>query len=336
MIHKIPTNQTIIEGGKVKPGDTVVLSGVYPVAPYCKGLVMVTITNEGPVHLQSGLKVDNCRSLKVIDSTKKYQFKISEPKSGASGINVYNRSTDIEIAYLVITDCSFSGIMIKDDGATRESGFVMQNIHVHHNKISKTGGEPIYIGETKATGHDLKGVHVHDNIISDGGWDGIQVANCVEDCLIHDNRITNVGINAILQKDKPQDNGIQIGERTKAKVYRNKIVDARGQGIIVFGTGCDVYDNRIFRAGESGIYSDTRADSTEPNTFRSNWILAPKMYCIACRDREKKGFKNKATDNRLFNPGKAFFENGNDLTDSKNNNFLGNDMLFVEHLMKSL
>lgn len=335
MIHKIPTNQTIVTGDKVKPGDTVLLSGIYPVTPYFKGLDRVEITNEGPVELFSSLKFANCKNFSLIGN-KKDPIRIKAQTKDSSGITVYDRSTDFEFAYLEISETAFAGIMAKDDGAKRGGDFTMRNVKIHNCKISKTGGEGLYIGGTNPAGHDLESVEIYDNEITDTGWDGLQLGNCVKGAIVRDNRITRTGLNIRRLQDEVQDNGIQIGDRTKGKVYRNTIRDVRGNGIIALGTGCDIYDNRIFRAGESGIYSDTRADSTEPNTFRSNWILAPKMYCIACRDREKKGFKNKATDNRLFNPGKAFFENGNDLTDSKNNNFLGNDMLFVEHLMKSL
>lgn len=335
MIHKIPTSQTVVDGLKVKPGDTVILSGIYPVSPYFKGLDRVEITNEGPVELFTSVKFDNCKSFSF-KGTPKIPIRVKSQKKDTSGVTAYNRSTDFEWAYLEISETSFAGFMAKSDGEKRGGDFTMRNLKIHHNKISKTGGEGMYIGATNPAGHDLESVEIYDNELTDIGWDGIQLGNCVKGGIIRDNRITRTGVNITRKEDEVQDNGLQIGDRSKVKIYRNTIRDVRGNGIIALGTGCDIYDNRIFRAGESGIYSDTRADSTEPNTFRSNWILAPKMYCIACRDRENKGFKNKATDNRLFNPGKAFFENGNDLTDSKNNNFLGNDMLFVEHLMKSL
>lgn len=335
MIHNIPTTQTMVDGSKIKPGSTIVLSGIYPVAPYFKNLLDVMITNEGPVSLLSGPKFDNCKEWGLLGN-RKDPFRISSPKSGAMGIQVYGRSTDFDLSYLIIDNCSFAGIMCKDDGAKRGGDFTMRNIKIHHCKISKTGGEGLYIGGTNPASHDLEDVEIYENEITDTGWDGVQLGNCVSGGVIRDNKITRTGLNVVLPKDAPQDNGIQVGQRTKGKIYRNKIVDAKGNAIICMGSDCDIYENKLFRAGESGIFSDTRPDSTEGNKFRYNWILVPGMFGIAARDTFKKGVKNLAKDNTIFNPGKQFFENGNDLDPFENNNYTGNDLLFAEHLMKRL
>lgn len=300
MIHKIPTNQTLVDGKNFKPDDVIVLSGTYPVTPYFKNLSEVMITNEGPVSLLSGLKFDNCREW-TITGNRKDPFRLTEPKAGASGIAVYNRSSDFEIAYLIIENCGFAGIMAKDDGAKRGGDFTMRNVKIHHNKISKTGGEGLYIGGTNPAGHDLDNVEIYENEITDTGWDGMQLGNCVSGASIHDNRITRTGTNIKRPQDEPQDNGIQIGDRTKGVVMRNKIRDARGNGIICLGTGVHMYLNQIYNAGESGIYADDRIDTLEGFRFTENLIMNPKVHCIALH--ANKGLVNEASNNMLLNPG---------------------------------
>lgn len=332
MIHKVLPGQTIVDGSKVKPGDTVILSGVYQITPYFKGLDGVTITNDGPVHLQSSVKFDNCRNFKLLGNQKDV-FKISALQDGASGVAIYNKSTDFEIAHLLISGTAFAGIMCKDDGQKRGGGFTMRGVHIHHNVIELTGGECLYIGGTDPKGHDLQDVHVHDNKVLKSGWDGMQFGNVVAGLSVHDNQITGTGLNIRRLQDEVQDNGIQIGDRSKGKVYRNTIRDARGNGIIALGTGCDIYDNKIFSAGESGIFLDSRPDTTEVTILRANTIILPKMYGIAMMDTHNKGLKNTATHNMILNPGKQYFKNGNGIDLKEFNNYTDLNIYLAEYLM---
>lgn len=299
MIHKIPTTQTALKGDKIKPGDTVILSGIYPVGQYCEDLVDVTITNEGPVFLKSGLKFKNCQNIRLVGNEKD-QFKISEPKAGASGISIYGRSSDFEIAYLLLSEIAFAGIMCKDDGILRGQ-FTMRNIHIHDNVIELTGGEGIYIGQTKPEGHDLENVHVHHNVIRKTGWDGMQFANVVWRLSVHDNEITETGLNIKRKEDEVQDNGIQIGERTSGEVFKNIIRKTRGQGIICFGSGVIFTLNEIYDAGESGFYIDDRVNTTEGFKLIENLVVRPKVHCIAIH--ANKGLLNEVISNMLLNPG---------------------------------
>lgn len=318
----------MVDGSKLKPGDTIMLSGTYPVAPYFKNLQNMKITNDGPVTLLSGLKHANCKEWGLIGNNKD-PFKISEPKEGAQGIQVYDRSTDFEIAYLILEGIAFAGIMAKDDGQKRGGPFVMKNIKIHHNKISKTGGEGLYIGGTNPSGHDLESVEIYDNELTDTGWDGVQLGNCVKGAVIRDNRITRTGLNALRPHEAPQDNGIQIGDRTKGDVMRNKIRGAKGNGIICLGTGVHMYKNEIYSPGESGFYIDDRADTKEGFRLTENLVVNPVAYCVSLH--ANKGLLNYATNNMLINPGgikylqgkdrNAFFEMDADVKLKEYNNY---------------
>lgn len=305
MIYKIPVTESVVDGSAMEPGSTILMRGNYPKTPYFKNLFKVKITNDGPTTLLS--------SLKAVDSTewglvgnKKDPFKITAPQidtkgNKSSGVTIYGRSSDFEIAYMIIEDCSFAGIMAKDDGLKRGGDFVMQNLKLHHNQISRTGGEPFYIGQTKPTGHDLKNVEINNNIIRKAGWDAIQIANCVSGMLIHHNDIDETGLNIHKPEEEVQDNGIQIGERTKGKVYQNELRGVRGQGIICIGTGVEISLNQIYSPGESGIYCDDRGDTVEGFRLIENLIVSPVAHCIALH--ANKGLVNFVENNILMNPG---------------------------------
>lgn len=330
MKYTVPSNTNKIDGIErgIKPGDVIVLDAknTYSQPPHFTNLSGVTVTTVGKIELAmaSGfayvVKFGRCSKIKMTGD-----FHLSGGNKDSIGISVEDRSTDIEIEGVHIHSTGFAAIMAKDNGAAKGT-FTMRNIKIHHCQIENTGGEGLYIGNSSFSGHALENVSIYKNHIEKSGWDGIQLG-CTTNGQIYENEIIDCGT-----KDKPgQRNGIQVGEGTKALVYRNLVRNARGNGVIVLGTGSHIYDNKLFECGEAGIFSDAREGTVEAHKFTKNEIILPKSFGIA--DRNKK-FPSVVKNNLILNPGIRFFENGPEIDPSDNNNFKEMNMPLAEFYLK--
>lgn len=283
MIHKIPIGQTMISGDKVKPGHSVVLSGTYTNL-FFKNLQSVKITNDGPVTVQSGLKFDNCKQWGLVGSGKD-PLQISAPQPDAMGINIYNRSTDFEVAFVEIFNTGFAGLMGKSDPTTDEAmrgNFTMANCSIHDNYIHDTKGEGIYLGNSFYVNgvmtngklrypHDVVNLRVYNNRVVNTGWEAIQVGCGVTGTMVYDNIVENYGT-----ANRPQqNNGLQLGEGTGGLCFRNKIRKGTGNGMIVLGVDNIVFENDIIDAGEHGIYCAKRMEGGVGFKFIRNVVANP-------------------------------------------------------------
>lgn len=252
------------------------------------GVTVMGVDLTVPATDSYGLLFSNCQNFRLTGS---------RVSGGNIGISVGVKCTDFEIDGNVVTGSGFSAIMAKDDGSDRDSGFVMRNIKIHHNEISSTGGEGVYIGNSSYhKGHDLTGVHIYNNTFKDIGWDAIQLG-CATGSTIHDNVIDNAGT----KKEKFQGNGIQLGEGTTAKCYGNIIRKTSGNGIISLGVNSEIYENVILYAGENGIFLDDRVPAGTWNRVYRNIIVKPAMDCLSISANH--GIANEAWDNLLLSPG---------------------------------
>ncbi len=303
---EIGSDQTIIEGDEISPGDEICLLGGDKDYLLLRNIVgteelPVRIVNkDGAVVINTdhvyGIKFDNCSHIIFSgtgDSEQTYGIQVTRVGGGA-GVSVDNRSTNIEIENIEVAFTLIGGIYAKtepyqgncSDLVTREN-FTMYNIKIHDCYVHDTGDEGFYVGSSKYTGqtvyecddivvlpHVIEGVEIYNNIVENTGWDGIQVSSSPVDCSIYNNIIRNDSHRETLY----QMSGILIGGGSKCDCYNNQIHDGYGDGIDVFGIGdMKIFNNLIVRPGikhdpfnpdnhKSGIYVGTVQGTTAPNS----------------------------------------------------------------------
>ncbi|OYU96888.1 MAG: hypothetical protein CFE21_00965 [Bacteroidetes bacterium B1(2017)] len=234
-----------------------------------------------PIGGYFGISFTACRYIKVTGKNNPslaYGILITDLPSG-SALSVNNYSSNFEIEGIEISKIYSSGIVAKTDvSCTNYStygNFVMYDLKFHNNYIHHTGNEGFYIGNTsyaEGTGgklvcsnpsyaanvlpHKIIGVKVYENIMDSNGWDAIQVS-AAEKVEIYDNFIRNDSYADVMN----QQSGIMIGQPTQAKVYRNIIMDGKGQGIQCFGIGTSIFNNLIINPGISAMAKGTYSSS---------------------------------------------------------------------------
>ncbi|MEX1240378.1 MAG: right-handed parallel beta-helix repeat-containing protein [Cyclobacteriaceae bacterium] len=207
--------------------------------------------------------------------------------SGARmGINNGGLSTDFGVDHVKIINSGFAGIMSKTDPdcnpSTWRENFLMENVKLHHNYISDTGGEGIYAGNSFFSGantacgvklpHEIHNIEIYSNILKNTGWDAIQLGCATQGASIHGNTIENYGA----ANELWQNSGIQISAGTGGLCYSNLIRKGTGTGIGVFGIGDNIiYNNIIDQPGAVGIFCDERSTPGEGFKFLNNTILNP-------------------------------------------------------------
>ncbi len=259
-----------------------------------------------------------------------------EIQTGVQGIDFRDLSTYVEADHLYVHDLSYSGINAKTDPtcdqATWRGNFTMRDVLVHDNKISKTGGEGIYIGEShyhitvtvtpcnlQAQEHEITGCQVYNNVLENIGRDGIQVGSATTNCSIHHNTIYNFGTT----HEGYDASGIQINPGTNANTYNNVIDLGFGFGIFAGGRGgSHLYNNLITNCGMGGITSAAYAPvdpsgfifsnntlvnnshvgmqsyaNNTPNTFVNNIIVAPSTGTFKYVDATSPGIQWTESNN---------------------------------------
>ncbi len=365
--HTIEAATTDIEGTNIQPGDTICLVGGNKAYLYMHQLVgtaaqPIVIRNFGSAVVIDtdhffGIKFSHCKHVKLIGNQSngsEYGIQIKRVQNGA-GISVDELSSNIEIAWVEVSNTKVGGIYAKTDPdcsfvATREK-FTLYGLHIHHCFLHDIGDEGMYIGSSKYTGqhltdcdtivlpHLLHDVRIHDNLVENTGWDGIQVSSSPVDCFIYNNIIRHDS-----HRETPnQMSGILIGGGSDCDCYNNQIFDGKGDGIDVFGFGeMKIYNNLIVRAGQTfepanpnafrhGIFIGNAPDSAQGRLkIMHNTIIAPKTTGVR--------FFNSFTSNNLFfnniitNPG-AFATLGNNAyfnVDGSNTSITSRQNFFTE------
>jgi hypothetical protein len=105
-------------------------------------------------------------------------------------------------------------------------GQTISGIHVHHNFVTNTLAEGIYLGSEPhgkpfATLAKLERVEVDHNLVKDVGYDGIKVKVAIADVSVHDNVILNAGIS----RTPAHQGGIKLA-MSVGDYYNNTIVGA--------------------------------------------------------------------------------------------------------------
>ena len=323
-LNKGGDNGIYIDGSSLSynAGDTLVLKASNnPYTYFAMGNLRgtadcpITIINEGgQVNLINGMALDGCRYININgsgDVKENYGFKIEDPGSQGVGIDIHGTSAFVEVQHVFIHNKTY-GFWVKQEGSCIDSlqfpNWVINNIYIHENKISKMNQEGMYLGSTDPNGTrdvpcDGKIIHpkplrlgnikVYNNIVDSTNRSGIQLS-CGSGLLneIFDNTISNAGF----ELSDVQGNGISLGGYTSAKVYNNNINHTYALGILCLGSGkILIKDNTINNSGNlnghaangmAGIMVDTRptdpVDSTHffilDNIIGTNTDRAIRVY----------------------------------------------------------
>jgi len=247
-----------------------------------------------------GFVVTGSSHLKITgtgDPNEKYGIKIDGAVS--QGLDLSGKSTDIEVAFLEISNTYFAGIMAKTDptcdGSANRGTFVQYNTVIHDNYIHDTGGEGLYIGfsfyyngRTSADcpglvlyPHDLVGVRIYRNRLENTHADGIQVGCAVADVEVHDNSVEGYGIAPF---ESNQNSAVQIGEGTTGKWYNNYLCasgDAdSGLGFSVIGQGDISIFNNVMVDPSGGVYINAKVPAGSSVAIQNNTVVRPKQYVL--------------------------------------------------------
>ncbi len=297
----------------------------------CGGKVVINEAKYSGIAFQSSQYVHLTGS----GSSAEYGFFVqSSGNGGGMGVSVGSLSSDFEIDHIEISNTGFAGIMAKtdpncDDPATwRRNGFVLRNLHIHHNYIHETEGEGMYIGYTGGYivtsnkicaengyvfGHLLENVNIHHNRLENTGWDAIQVNLATKNAQIHHNEIIGYGT----LEENFQNSGMSLGA-SDFKVYNNLVLQnfessIKDNGIVVIGALSKslFYNNIIVGCSGTGLYVHNRfafADLNNGYYFMHNTFIETGNTGIFYNgaitqdlDPNKIGDEQLAADVRFYN-----------------------------------
>ena len=179
---------------------------------------------------------------------------------------------------------------------TQYPNYTSTKITINNCYVHDVAGEGMYIGHTAPDGDPYNSglipqrqdsVTISNCIVTNTGWDGIQLSNARNGCLIFGNTVTNFGITDI----DGQRAGIISGGNTNSKVYNNTVSNGKGNGIQFFGYGVlDCYNNIIVNVGntatningEQSIYGADYINKVETNpkqeiVLHDNNVKYPKL-----------------------------------------------------------
>lgn len=210
--------------------------------------------------LPYGISLRNCHYVRLSGNGSAkipYGIKIAEVTRDGAGLGISDKSDNIEVCYLEISNTKGPGILCKTnpDCITDRDNYTSVNTSIHNNYVHHTGTEGMYIGSTAFEGSKircdsalvtrfpplLKNVAVYENVVEYTGWDGIQISDAIDvECF--GNKISYDS-----QKDEPWQNcGLIIGGGASGRFYQNVISFGKGYPINCFGTGeVEIRDNEI-------------------------------------------------------------------------------------------
>lgn len=256
------------------------------------------------------------------------------------------KCTDFEIDHIEVLSSNNSGISVRTDptcdGNSNRGAFVQRNTHIHHNHITNTRYEGMYVGGShwnsginisecaqQLIEPELKGVRIYNNIVENTGNDGIQVGSAVEDSKIFNNIINDYGKTG----NESQQAGMQINPGTTGEVFNNIISNGPGRGMFLQGSDLFVYNNIILNTGQDGMMTTDR----KPKAGTGFYIINNTFYNINGDMLEmisKETSNNVMYNNIGLNVSGQIMKNGTNnvvidvLNNVKTNN--ANDIMFVD------
>lgn len=222
----------------------------------------------------SQLRLESCTYIKVTGtgSSDAYGIKIQPYKTdslrnGSWAVAVFGKSKNIEIEKLRITNAGI-GMSIKDEATWCDSTYdfpywTIDSISIHHNYITKTWNQGMYIGNTSPDNAadsysprpvDCGGIttypkparmgniKVYDNIVDSSGRGGIQVSSAMTGITeIYNNVVKHAGMNG----DEQQGSAIITGAYTRAYIHHNTISNTLGYALAIMGGSGTGFTQRI-------------------------------------------------------------------------------------------
>ncbi|MEH0153863.1 right-handed parallel beta-helix repeat-containing protein [Limibacter armeniacum] len=268
-----------------------------PITILNKDQVLVASSEQG----KHALWFTECEYIRVRgDGNPLYEYGIHIVESGSSGMSFDQNTTGIEVAYTEIENTSFAGILAKTDNA---SGWVMRDVHLHHNHIHNTHGEGMYIGQTSVdNAHKIENLYVNHNLIHDTGWDLFQIANVHGDVHIFNNTFVNGG----LEEEPMQDQGFQIGDWSQADCYNNIISNTNSRFLFVKGGhDTNIYNNYFSSTKQADaifIKTEKKLDPSAELKIHDNWF----------RDYNRELFWSMVGDHEVIIEGNKYSPNNDD------------------------
>jgi hypothetical protein len=284
------------------PGDTLVLKYQAVAWTYFSlegfhgvpGLPVVVINQGGPVNMVDGMAFSDCTYMKITGtgSSDQYGFNITDPADNGVGIDIFGRSSDIEVSNVYIHHKLY-GFWVKEEAQCEDSlqfpNWVINDISIHDNLVSNVNQEGMYLGSTDPNGTRaltcngasitpkplrLGNIKVYNNIIDSTNRSGIQLSGADQGTNeIYGNKISYIGY----ELNVNQGNGISLGGYTHAFVHNNNIKNTYAMGIFCLGAGFSkIIHNTITNSGQLGkniangmanIMVDTRYTSPSDSTL---------------------------------------------------------------------
>ena len=331
----LDTSSTILSG--LQAGDTIALEAGnrdFLILRNLSGSLnnpIVVINKTGLVNISSqhyfGISIRNCQYIHIAGtgSTEEYGIQISGMQG--TGIGAGEGTTDLEINNVKINQVDGPGMLIKTNATCDQwhrADFSQMNTRIHHNHISFTGNEGLYLGSSHFPGKEimcndtltlvydpmLEHVEVYENIVEHTGWDAIQVSSAL-DANIHNNiiRAYSTGVNSIHKS------GVFLGSGFEGLVYNNLIVSGYGNGIVVFANGnTGIFNNQLIETeGDYGIFINTAYTDSSRTGFYilNNLIISPRISGMYLLLAQVDSNAVTIANNAIFTPG--FYDYFNDL-----------------------
>jgi hypothetical protein len=169
-------------------------------------------------------------------------------------------------------------------------GQLISGLHVHHNFVTNTLAEGIYLGSEPhgqpfASLAKLERVEVDHNLVMNVGYDGIKIKVAIADVAVHDNVIMNAGISrtpahqggiklAMSVGDYYSNTvvgaveGIRMGRTipsAKTRYFNNLIVNVVDVGIGADEHGAQIFNNMVVTSRGAGIQASGKDASVSDN-----------------------------------------------------------------------
>lgn len=263
----------------------------------CSGQVVIQNTTNA-----TGIHFGKSKNIKLTgsgDNNLTYGIKIAGTGNNSRGVNIGDKSSNIEVERLEIQNIGGTGILVKTDmtcdSTTWRDYYAMYQIKLHDNYIHDTVGDGISVGDasygtgktitcngasiTKFT-HLIYGLAVYNNRFERTGGKAIQYGN-TPDAMIHHNYMKSCGKQS---SSSTLNNSVAINGSAGGDFYSNTIIDAEGTAIMMVGFlgNQNIYNNLIVRPKGNAIFSDSRPSSI-PNTYlriANNTIVSPQTEAL--------------------------------------------------------
>jgi Predicted peptidase len=145
---------------------------------------------------------------------------------GSAGLRVMGPDTDsIEVEFMEIANGHFTGMMIKEDGGTKD----YNDIYIHDVYIHDIHGEGVYLGSTGTDPqHQLNKLRFENVRIINAGNEIFQFNNVGYGSVVQNNVFINSANNRRSTFANYQDNGAQLAYRSGYQQFRNNIMLGTG------------------------------------------------------------------------------------------------------------